>query len=223
MKTLSSIRKRRQKKLRPALNNLDQKLEKYLDFDKGFFIEAGANDGYTQSNTFFLEKKRKWSGILVEGIPELFEKAKKQRKKSVVYNCALVSREFLEPTVTMHYAHLMSVVDNSLKSVEEQNKHIAAGVDVQNLEKSYSVEVPARTLESILNELPNLPSIDFFSLDVEGYELNVLQGLNLSKYRPRYILVEARFFNEVDSFLKQHNYKMLEKLTVHDFLYSTDC
>ena len=34
-----------------GLNNLDIKLEKYVDSDKGFFIEAGANDGIKQSNT----------------------------------------------------------------------------------------------------------------------------------------------------------------------------
>ena len=31
---------------RPALNQLDAKLERYLDYGGGFFIEAGANDGY---------------------------------------------------------------------------------------------------------------------------------------------------------------------------------
>ena len=83
---LLSIKRRLYKDPRPALNNLDRKLEKYLNFEKGFFIEAGANDGYSQSNTYFLEKKRRWSGIQIEGIPKLFEKARKQRNKSVVYN-----------------------------------------------------------------------------------------------------------------------------------------
>ena len=61
--------------------------------------------------------------------------------------------------------------------------------------------------------------IDFFSLDVEGYELNVLEGLNLTKYRPGYILVEARFFEEVNDFLEMHQYKLVEKMSYHDYLY----
>lgn len=215
----SSRKKHKDKDPRPSLNDLDRKLEKYLNFNKGFFIEAGANDGYSQSNTYYLEKKRDWNGILIEGIPELYKKAKKQRANSVVYNCALVSNEFSHTTVTMHYANLMSVVEGSLKSEEEQNKHLETGINVQNLDKSYSITVPARTLESILDEFSNLPDIDFFSLDVEGYELDVLKGTNLAKYRPKYILVEARFFDEVNSFLESHNYEIIENLSHHDFLY----
>ena len=41
-----------------ALNGLDKKLEKYLNYNNGFFIELGANDGITQSNTYFYEKKK---------------------------------------------------------------------------------------------------------------------------------------------------------------------
>ena len=40
-----------------ALNCLDKKLEKYLNYKNGFYIEIGANDGISKSNTMFLEKK----------------------------------------------------------------------------------------------------------------------------------------------------------------------
>ena len=121
----------------------------------------------------------------------------------------------------MHFANLMSVVNGSLKTSDEQQKHIEAGIAVQNLQGTYSIDVPARTLESVLDKIPRLPTINFFSLDVEGCELDVLKGLNLSKYRPKYILVEARFFDEVDSYLQAHGYEMLEQLTFHDYLYKT--
>lgn len=213
------IKKAIYKKSKPSLNGIDEKLSKYLDFDQGFFIEAGANDGHTQSNTYYLENKLGWQGLLVEGIPELFKKCKKLRKNSVVKNCALVSTEFEETAVTMHYANLMSVVEGALKNERDQCKHISAGVDVQKLEGSYSVQVPARTLGSLLDELPAPADIDFFSLDVEGYELQVLQGLNIAKHRPKFILVEARFFEEVNSFLISNHYAMLEQLSYHDYLY----
>ena len=78
------------RKTKPSLDGIDDKLRKYLDFKNGFFIEAGANDGYSRSNTYYLEKKLGWTGLLVEGIPELYVKCVKRRPNSVVIGCALV-------------------------------------------------------------------------------------------------------------------------------------
>ena len=205
----------------PALNDLDRKLQRYLDFRDGFFVEAGANDGYTQSNTFFLERKRGWRGLLVEGIPELCAKCRKLRTGAIVHHCALVAPNFAQPTVRMHFASLMSVVEGAFATDEERDQHLRSGVAVQGLDGTYSVDVPARTLESILDEIPGLPAIDFFSLDVEGYELEVLKGLNLDRYRPRFILVEGMHYEEVNAFLLTHGYELAEKLTPGDFLYRT--
>ncbi len=199
----------------PALYELDQKLQQYLNFEAGFFIECGANDGYTQSNTYFLEKKLNWRGILVEGIPELYRRCEIERPAAQVYNCALVADDYADSTATMHYANLMSLVDGAM-TTDAQKEHLVTGA------ATYSVEVPARTLTSILADIDELPPIDFFSLDVEGYELNVLKGLDFGHYRPTYILVEARQFQEVNDFLVGARYTMLDKFTVHDYLYRTE-
>jgi FkbM family methyltransferase len=203
---------------KPSLNDLDNKLAKYLEFRDGFFIEVGANDGYLQSNTYYLEKVLGWQGVLVEAIPELYERCRKQRKKAHVYNCALVAKDYEESTIEINFANLMSVVEGARKTFDEQSKHIADGIRLQKLAKSYTVRVPARTLESILDGLPYPLKIDFFSLDVEGYELSVLKGLNLEKYSPKYILIEATFFDEVNSFLADR-YELIEKMSYHDYLY----
>ena len=47
-------------------NKMDKKLLKYLNYNNGFFIELGANDGLRQSNTYYLEKNLGWRGILIE-------------------------------------------------------------------------------------------------------------------------------------------------------------
>ena len=52
-----------------GLDQLDRKLEKYVDYDYGYFVELGANDGVTQSNSLYFEKYRKWRGLLVEPSP----------------------------------------------------------------------------------------------------------------------------------------------------------
>ncbi len=53
---------------RPSLLEIDRKLEHYLNYRNGFFIEVGANNGFNQSNTYYFEKFKGWKGILVEGM-----------------------------------------------------------------------------------------------------------------------------------------------------------
>ncbi len=164
----SSRRKKKEKQSTPALNNLDELLARYLNYPSGFFIECGANNGYAQSNTYYLEKQLGWRGLLVEGIPDLYEKCKIERPSSIVRNVALVSREFTGKTVTMHYCNLMSVVEGSMKSPEMQEEHLNAGFDVQKIENRYSIDVPAYTLSSLLDEIEDLGKIDFLVVRVEG-------------------------------------------------------
>ena len=69
--------------------------------------------------------------------------------------------------------------------------------------------VPATTLNKILKEY-NINKIDFFSLDVEGYELEVLGGLDFNIYKPSYILIEVNTGEEdLYGFMEEHNYKNL--------------
>jgi hypothetical protein len=77
--------------------------------------------------------------------------------------------------------------------------------------KSPLVKVKAITLEKILDQhLPEGAAIDFLSLDTEGYELNVLKGLNLSKYKPRYMLIEIYSWDleTITSFLGENGYQL---------------
>jgi FkbM family methyltransferase len=205
---------------KPALNNLDEKLSHYLNFRKGFFIEIGANDGFSQSNTYYLEKLLGWSGVLVEPIPDLYRKCRELRKNSYVYHGACVSSNNKDTQINIRYAGLMSIIENSLENSSLENNHIQKWLNLQNNRKSYTISVPAITLESILDNLPDKPEkIDFFSLDVEGYELSVLKGLNLKKYQPIYILVENKFSNEeLHEYLSEF-YDLVGKLSQHDYLF----
>ena len=208
------------KYLRPGLNDLDNKLSKYIGYKDGYFIEVGANDGYSQSNTFYLEKVLGWEGLLVEPIPELYSQCRKERKKSSVYNFALVSSEFSEKEILIDYAGLQSVVVGAMGGEELRLGHIEKGLSSQNIKSGYSVSVPTITLEALLQResFREQNEIDFFSLDVEGYEVEVLKGLNLDKYRPKYILVETRQFEIVERMLRKY-YLLKEKMSYHDYLF----
>ncbi|MDJ1471635.1 FkbM family methyltransferase [Xanthocytophaga flava] len=199
-----------------ALNELDKKLYPYLKFRNGFYIEAGANDGITQSNTLFFEKYQNWKGLLIEPIPEVYERCKANRPKAIVENYALVPFDFKESFIEMRFSNLMSLVKGAMKTEEEELNHIAKGCDVQQVH-TYEVKVPVATLSSLL-EKHHIKKIDLLSLDVEGFELSVLKGIDMKKHAPKYILVEARFREEIDAYLSSW-YLPIAQLSHHDILY----
>ena len=173
-----------------ALDQLDLKLLEFINFSKGFFVEAGANDGIRYSNSLYFEKYMKWQGLLIEGIPALAEKCRQNRPDSIVENCALVSFDYSGSTIDMQYSNFMSIVKGAFGSEEEDNKYLQTGEKfLPEGEKTYTVTVPAKTLSSILDEY-NIQKVDLLSLDVEGYELNVLQGIDFSRHAPSYLLLE---------------------------------
>lgn len=204
---------------RPSLHDIDRKLEKYLTHRNGFFIEVGANDGFSQSNTYYFERFRGWTGILIEGIPELYQKCILERPKSKVFNYVLVAENFPELYATMKYANLMSIVKGALKSEEADENHVKKGSEIQKNVVPYEVKVSARTLTSILEEC-QVNEIDFLSLDVEGFELNVLQGLDFNKYKPKYMLIETRFKDEIEEYISEL-YFQVDQLSHHDYLYKS--
>ncbi len=200
-----------------GLNELDRKLEAHLDFDRGIFVEAGANDGLNQSNTLYFEARRRWRGLLVEPIPALAERCRRNRPRALVECCALVPLDDAGKTLTMVDANLMSLVRGAMKTAEDERRHIATASAIQRLEPR-EVEVVGQPL-SLLLDRHGFAHVDLLSLDVEGYELQALKGIDFARHRPRFILVEARYRAEIDAFLAPH-YAVRDVLSHHDVLYA---
>lgn len=199
-----------------GLNNLDQKIFKYLPVGKGIFIEAGANDGINQSNTYFLERNHGWTGILVEPIPRLYERCKRARPQSRVVNAALVGPENQDKDITILDLGLMSVVDGSLGGGEPEKTHIEFGRSFSGRKFAKSIATGV-TLSKLIDEHGS-NQIAFLSLDLEGYELEALKGLDLERHQPSCILVETKQLDEVYSIIG-HRYELLEKITHHDYIF----
>lgn len=181
----------------PSLGELDIKIMRYLPPKGGVFVEAGANDGVTQSNTWFYEQYHGWSGLLVEPVPYLAALAAASRRAPVA-NVAL------------------GPVDGGVLRIFESDLTTTAVSERSEAENNV-IEVPVRALSSLLDEY-NISRIDLFSLDVEGFELDVLSGLDFSRHSPNAILVETANPTAVAELLGPM-YRLEAKLTVHDFLF----
>jgi FkbM family methyltransferase len=172
----------------PALHGMDHKLDALLDKDGGFFVEAGANDGYTQSNTYWLERFRGWRGILVEPMGAYADMCRRGRPGAAVVQAALVPSDHAGDTVRMHFGDLMSTVQGAHGDEQAGREWVEPGL-VLGWYDAYDEDVPARTLSSVLEE-HGAPEVDLLSLDVEGFEPAVLRGLDLDRHAPRWVLVE---------------------------------
>ncbi|HBL10723.1 MAG TPA: hypothetical protein DD379_04830 [Cyanobacteria bacterium UBA11162] len=140
------------------------------DKPNGFYVDVGAWCPDTLSNTYFFYQLG-WSGVCIEPNPDLIELYKLVRPRDTLLNMAVSNFEGEANLFTTP-----STVLNSLNRREDVHES--------------SLVVKVRRLESILDELKAPKEIDFISIDTEGTEIQVLEGLNLDKYRPRLISVE---------------------------------
>ena len=185
-----------------ALNSLDKKLLKYLNFKDGFYIECGAYDGVNQSNTWYFEKNLNWRGVLIEPNKKSFSELKKNRSsKNIFENVALASENFIKRRKKIY------MTENNLNSKITNVKNAAK-----------TKEVTVTTLTNILKK-HQVNNVNLFSLDVEGYEKEVLGGLDLKIFNIEYILIETNNFNRINFILKNYNYTFIKKLSIHDYLF----
>jgi FkbM family methyltransferase len=149
----------------------------------GYFVEVGAYNGESYSNTFYFEKSLGWTGVLVEADPALADKCVAVRPGGRTINCAAVapgspSEVTFEVVDGCQWVSSLSVSKSMLKRIED------IPVTIRR------VTVPARTLDAILEECGAPKGIDFISIDVEGHEYAVLQGFTPERWAPGVIILE---------------------------------
>lgn len=160
---------------------------------RGFYIDVGAHDPVRYSNTYALYQ-RGWSGLCLEPNPALHPRFHAARPRDRLLAAAASDRD---GSAHLHLGR--HSVHSSLAHSEARH------VD--------SLEVSVRRLDSLLAELRIADPIDLISVDTEGTELEVLDGLDLSRHRPRLIVLEYNTASVINKnaqpYLIGHGYQIL--------------
>ena len=181
--------------------------------EPGVFIEAGAHDGWTGSNTYWLEASMGWRGILIEPVPGLCEACRKERPQAKIFNGALVAKDYGKPTIEIECSGLVSSVKES--PMLDESREIAR--EYYGAETRPTVLVPALTLDTCI-KLSSFTQIDFLSLDVEGFEAQALLGVDLNKWRIPYLLIECNDEDAVRTVLGER-YAIDRRIAPRDILF----
>ncbi len=143
----------------------------------GFFVEFGAADGKTISNTYVLEKEFGWKGILAEPCRAFHSQLSYNRK------CIVVHRAVWTVTgETKIFTESQDAFLSGISSTEYLNETVPSI-------KNYPVETVSLT--DLLSDYSAPEVIDFLSIDTEGGEAEILKSfINGGKYTARLICVE---------------------------------
>lgn len=153
----------------------------------GYFVDVGASDGSTVSNTLLLEKKFGWTGICVEPNPAFFARLEHNRSCVCVPWCLdEVNREadflFAGTLGGLVGSYHPTVLQMARRAIRERG----AGAP----ELSGTTSVNTRTFLDLFTAFGVPSVIDYLSLDTEGSELRLLRSFPFDKYRFRVLTVE---------------------------------
>lgn len=175
----------------------------------GVFVEFGANDGITNSNTYYLEKELEWNGICIEPIPHSFKNLENNRN-CIKLNVGISDKECIENfTVISTYKYQLSGITEEYNEIRYNNIINQA----KNLNKSIeNMKIPCVTLNSIL-EKHNIFHIDYLSIDTEGNEFKIIKTIDFKRYDIELLSVENLDYNKAQTdYIISMGYKLWGKL-----------
>ncbi len=150
--------------------------------EKGFYVDIGAHDHIALSNTckFYL---RGWNGIQVEPNYKKIDHFKKYRPRTTSLNIGIGERS--RSTFFIFDSAIISTFSEEEARVHESFGHVI-------IEKT---EIEVIPLKAVFETHLNGNTIDFMSVDTEGYDLEVLKTNDWNKYRPRLVIIETAEYN----------------------------
>lgn len=177
----------------------------------GTYVDIGCWHPVKASNSYFFSL-RNWKGICIDPNPELEKLYKKFRPNDVFVNCAVG-----ETDANLNY-YMLSDNNSSMNTLNLDflKKH--------DLEKDIkkTITIPTFSLKEILDKsITASDRLDFFDIDVEGFDLQVLQSNDWDKYRPKVVVTETDIsikedvVSEITTFLESVNYRLVGKTVMN--------
>ncbi len=180
---------------------------------RGFYVEVGAFQPRRASNTYKLYL-RGWRGITIEPNPDVATSFKKVRPRDT-HLAVGVSKS----ATTLTYHRFTAPTINSFVPDWQQ----ASGIKIVD-----RIPIACATLSDILDEHCPEQRVDLLSIDCEGHDMEVLESLDWSRYRPTVVILEDmdEFFESarrserspMRSFMVERDY-CLASQTVFSFFY----
>lgn len=189
--------------------NQDRIVCEFYNYKRGgYFIDIGANDGITLSNTYLLEQQYGWTGVCVEPMPAVYDKLIQVRTaicdNHALFNKSGESVEFL----------VSSIMGGMLSGISEYISDNYLYNAIRHSE-SHPINVQTLTLTDLLDKYNAPTFIEYASIDTEGTEIEILRGFNFDKYTIGYISIEHNYINSTRE-------KIHDILISNGYLYKSD-
>lgn len=162
----------------------------------GFFIEAGALDGEFLSNTLWLEKEMNWSGLLVEPNPYSYKELIKKNRKAWTSNSCLSTKPYPRKAIFVDVSKSKDLLMTRKWIYKGSSYELGYSLEKNDsfreyFAKSSSSYFKAQCFPVISYLLAlNQTSIDFFSLDTQSSEWDILKNFPFDKIKVTLMVIE---------------------------------
>lgn len=183
--------------------------DKLIDFlfrkkRNGIFLDIGANDGISLSNTYSLEKERAWSGLCVEPIPEVYKKLVSNRN-CITENCCISNQN---GNVTFRrLTGQLEMLSGILDFFDESHMLRVEQEIIRTGERYEDITIKCQDINSLL-EKHNISHIDYCSIDTEGAEFQIVTSIDFDKIDITAFSIENNTQDtSIREFLKKRGYE----------------
>jgi FkbM family methyltransferase len=177
----------------------------FVPIEKGVYLDIGAYHPYKHSNTYMLYKAG-WRGINIDPRPGSKMLFDKYRKEDINIEAGIGDRDG-------QMTYYMLDEDSTMNSFSKENLERLGVFD--QVKKTF--EIPVLTIKSLLAQHPEISAVDYLNIDAEGFEMQILSGMDFGRTAPKVISIEQNNVLTFADVLKSEAYLFLAERNYEPF------